>query len=106
MNNSICKIAVCDDSQADIDYITILIKEWAKDKTIQIKAYPSAEAFMFNYAEEKDFDILLLDIEMGKMDGVTMAKAIRRTTSPSKSSLLQAIQNISQTVMMWLRSII
>ena len=50
MNNSIYKIAVCDDSQADIDYITILVKEWAKDKTIQIKAYPSAEAFMFNYA--------------------------------------------------------
>ena len=56
MNNSIYKIAVCDDSQADIDYITILVKEWAKDKTIQIKAYPSAEAFMFNYAEEKDYD--------------------------------------------------
>ena len=78
MNNSIYKIAVCDDSQADIDYITILVKEWAKDKTIQIKTYPSAEAFMFNYAEEKDFDILLLDIEMGQMDGVTMAKAIRQ----------------------------
>ena len=54
MNDSIYKIAVCDDSQADIDYITILVKEWAKDKTIQIKAYPSAEAFVFNYAEEKD----------------------------------------------------
>ena len=33
---------------------------------------------MFNYAEEKDFDILILDIEMGKMDGVTMAKTIRQ----------------------------
>lgn len=30
MDNSIYKIAVCDDSQADIDYITILVKEWAK----------------------------------------------------------------------------
>ena len=111
MNNSIYKIAVCDDSQADIDYITILVKEWAKDKTIQIKTYPSAEAFMFNYAEEKDFDILLLDIEMGQMDGVTMAKAIRqeqsaRTMSPFKLSSSQAIQNTLQTVMMWLRFII
>ena len=25
MNNSIYKIAVCDDSQADIDYLTILV---------------------------------------------------------------------------------
>lgn len=78
MNNSIYKIAVCDDSQADIEYITMLVREWAKDKIVEIKTYPSAEAFMFNYAEEKDFDILLLDIEMGKMDGVTMAKAIRQ----------------------------
>ena len=28
--------------------------------------------------KEKDFDILLLDIEMGDMDGVTMAKKIRK----------------------------
>ena len=88
MNSETYKIAICDDSQADVEYIAKLVKEWAKDKIVVIKTYPSAEAFMFNYAEEKDFDISA------------------RTTSPSKSSLLQAIQNISQTVMMWLRSII
>jgi CheY-like chemotaxis protein len=106
MNSETYKIAICDDSQADVEYIAKLVKEWAKDKIVVIKTYPSAEAFMFNYAEEKDFDILLLDIEMGRMDGVTMAKAIRQDNESSKSSLLQAIQNISQTVMMWLRSII
>ena len=78
MNSETYKIAICDDSQADVEYIAKLVKEWAKDKIVVIKTYPSAEAFMFNYAEEKDFDILLLDIEMGKMDGVTMAKAIRQ----------------------------
>ena len=78
MTNETYKIAICDDSHADSDYITTLVKKWAKDRIIQIETYTSAEAFMFNYAEEKDFDILLLDIEMGKMDGVTMAKAIRQ----------------------------
>ena len=78
MTNSAYKIAICDDSQADTEYLTTLVKEWAKDRTAIIKTFPSAEAFLFNYAEEKDFDILLLDIEMGKMDGVTMAKAIRQ----------------------------
>ena len=43
-----------------------------------MRAFPSAEAFLFQYAEEKDFDILLLDIEMGGMDGLTMARAVRR----------------------------
>ena len=78
MANETYKIAICDDSQADTEYLTTLVKEWAKDRTAIIKTFPSAEAFMFNYTEEKDFDILLLDIEMGKMDGVTMAKAIRQ----------------------------
>ena len=78
MTNSAYKIAICDDSQADTEYLTTLVKEWAKDRTAIIKTFPSAEAFLFNYAEEKDFDILLLDIEMGKMDGVTMAKVIRQ----------------------------
>ena len=48
MNNSIYKIAVCDDSQTDIDYITTLVREWAKDMIIEIKPYPSAEAFMIH----------------------------------------------------------
>ena len=78
MTNTAYKIAICDDSQADTEYLTTLVKEWAKGRTAIIKTFPSAEAFLFNYAEEKDFDILLLDIEMGKMDGVTMAKAIRQ----------------------------
>ena len=78
MANETYKIAICDDSQADAVYIATLVKEWAKDRIVKIRTYPSAEAFMFNYAEEKDYDILLLDIEMGKMDGVTMAKAIRQ----------------------------
>lgn len=78
MANEIYKIAICDDSEADSEYIATLVKEWAKDRIIQIITCPSAEAFLFNYAEEKDFDILLLDIEMGSMDGVTMAKAVRK----------------------------
>ena len=40
--------------------------------------FSSAESFLFHYAEESDYDILLLDIEMGAMDGVTMAKQLRK----------------------------
>lgn len=72
------KLAICDDSQADAEYIARLVKKWAGDRIIQVKSYPSAEAFLFHYAEEKDYDILLLDIEMGEMDGVTMARTVRR----------------------------
>ena len=74
------KIAICDDSDADRNYVSDLAARWAANRghTVQIAQFPSAENFLFRYAEENDYDILLLDIEMGHMDGVTMAKKLRR----------------------------
>ena len=74
------KIAVCDDAQADRDYIRTLAARWASDRgiSVQVQDFASAERFLFHYAEESDFDILLLDIEMDGMDGVTMAKRLRQ----------------------------
>lgn len=74
------KIAVCDDLPEDREYISGLVSRWAaaEGHTVNISAFPSAEGFLFRYAEENDYDILLLDIEMGGMDGVTMAKKLRK----------------------------
>lgn len=74
------KIGVCDDSEADRNYIAEIVARWAANAghTAQVDTFVSAENFMFHYAEEKNYDILLLDIEMGVMDGVTMAKKLRQ----------------------------
>ena len=74
------KIAICDDSEADRLYIADLVNRWAidADHTVQVSAFVSAENFLFQYEEKKDYDILLLDVEMGAMDGVTLARRIRR----------------------------
>lgn len=74
------KIAICDDSDADRQYLAGLVTKWAANTeyTVQTVLFPSAENFLFHYAEQNDFDILLLDIEMGDMDGVTMAKKLRQ----------------------------
>ncbi|HJA31932.1 MAG TPA: LytTR family DNA-binding domain-containing protein [Candidatus Eisenbergiella pullicola] len=74
------EIAVCDDSEADRRYLSGQVSHWAREAghTAEIVAFDSAESFLFRYAEKNDYDILLLDIEMGEMDGVTMAKTLRR----------------------------
>lgn len=74
-------LAICDDSAADRAYVTDMVHRWAAaaGHTIQLNAFDSAESFLFHYAEHSDYDILLLDIEMGAMDGVTMAKQLRRS---------------------------
>lgn len=74
------KFAICDDNKTDIQYLSALVSEWANMQhySISIHTFTSAENFLFHYEEEMDYDCLLLDIEMGEMDGVTMAKKIRK----------------------------
>lgn len=74
------QIAVCDDSSDDSQYISGLVNEWAQTANVpvHIDTFSSAEAFLFHYAENKNYHILLLDIEMGEMDGVTLAKTLRK----------------------------
>ena len=74
------RAAVCDDSPIDAGYVLGLLKSWARERGVplQTERFPSAEAFRFRYEEDKTFDLLLLDIEMGQMDGVALAKAVRR----------------------------
>ena len=73
------RVAICDDCTKDAEFVQGIVRKWANDRQvdIQIECFPSAESFLFCYAEDKAWDILLLDIEMGSMDGVTMAKRVR-----------------------------
>ena len=61
------RIAICDDLATDRNYLSSLCEIWGSHNSyhIQISEFTSAENFLFHYAEKKDFDILLLDIEMG-----------------------------------------
>lgn len=74
------KIAICDDSNADREYVLKMVNRWAAEagQVVHTDTFTSAENFLFHYAEESNYDILLLDIEMGAMDGVTMAKQLRK----------------------------
>lgn len=75
------KIAICDDCDTDRQYVLDMVHAWAADfgHVVHTDTFSSAESFLFHYAEESNYDILLLDIEMGEMDGVTMAKQLRRS---------------------------
>ena len=75
------KIAICDDCDADRQYVLRMVRHWAgaAGHTASVDCFSSAERFLFHYTGEPNYDILLLDIEMGDMDGVTLAKRLRKT---------------------------
>ena len=74
------KIAICDDMEQDAQYIAAAVKKWAEQANVyaDIHTFRSAEGFLFDYAAHKDYDILLLDIEMPSINGVELAKRVRR----------------------------
>ena len=73
------RVAIVDDSSVDAAFAEDILNTWAGNRQIvvQPERFDSAEKFLFRYADDKSWDILLLDIEMGTMDGVTMAKKVR-----------------------------
>ena len=76
-------IAICDDEQIQIDNLNKMVSEWAMSEgvAVNMRSFHSAESFMFEYSENKSFDILLLDIEMSGMNGIELAKLIRKDNS-------------------------
>ena len=74
------RVAICDDNAQDAELVQNILTFWIAERRadMQLEVFSSAESFLFRYAEDKAWDILLLDIEMGLMDGVTMAKRVRQ----------------------------
>lgn len=79
------KIAVCDDNPADAGYVADVIRRWAQARAVlmEIERFPSAEAFWFQYEENRCYDILFLDIEMEPegMNGIELAAKLRENNS-------------------------
>lgn len=80
------KVAICDDEQSEIEYMSFAVGTWAKSNShrCEIAAFSSAESFLFEYGENNFFDILLLDIEMSGRSGVELAKQLRREGNRSE----------------------
>ncbi len=74
------KIAICDDEASQRAYVRQILEAWEKKTRhiLELKEYPDAESFLFAYEVEKDFDILLLDVEMPGTNGIALAKAVRK----------------------------
>ena len=73
------RIAIIDDNPTDTAYVRLLCEDWAKQATHlpTFHEFPSAEHFLLHAEDLPPFDLLLLDIEMGQMNGVELARRVR-----------------------------
>ena len=66
------RICFCDDEKSFHTVVENMIQKWSKEKGVlcEIFHYDSAEQMLFENEQNFSFDLILLDIQMGKMDGV------------------------------------
>lgn len=73
-------IAVCDDDDNARRIITSSIHDAFPGYTVEVLPYATADILMADL-ENHNFDLLLLDIDMPGMDGITLAKHLRKMES-------------------------
>lgn len=77
-NTKMIKVAVIDDDKSFIDKIVGYLKRYSEENQIEISAVPfsTGEELLFKY--ESIYDIIFMDIEMPKMNGMDAARKIRQ----------------------------
>ena len=79
------QIAIIDDCQRDRDLVRDMTARYLQEHQIQgdIQCFPSSESFLRDSHPEQ-FSILLLDLYMDGMDGMSLAQIIRQQGIPSQ----------------------
>jgi Response regulator of the LytR/AlgR family len=74
------RIAICDDEEVQQKLLGKYLSEWAEENKVflELKMFSSGEEFAFCWEDDRNYDLLILDIEMGKMNGMELAASIRR----------------------------
>lgn len=89
------RIAICEDEKAQREYLSKLLETWQEtsgEKTL-VDAYSSAEQFLFEAEEKQAYDLLLLDIQMGRMNGVELARSVREKDTKVNIVFLTGIKD-------------
>ena len=74
------RIVICDDEESQRALIEKYLYEWGEvhSLALEIIAFSDAEHFLFEWEEDRRFDLLVLDIEMGEINGMELARRIRK----------------------------
>ena len=70
------RLAICDDDIRIIEQIETYIEK-IKNKQIEYDVFTNAEELLRYQSQNKEYDVYMLDIEMGKMSGLNLARRLR-----------------------------
>lgn len=91
----IIRIGIVEDEAAAQGYVQGLIEEWAAGTghCLQLVSCASAEEFLFKYEQPGMLDIVFLDIMLGDMNGMELARNIRKRDKRLQIIFLTGVQD-------------
>ncbi len=91
------RICIVDDDSTQLDYLKSIISRWGNKNSIttDMNFYSSSEEMLFENNGSYPYDMVILDIQMGRISGIELAKKIRET---DKNVLIAFISGIADYV--------
>ncbi|WP_053982997.1 LytR/AlgR family response regulator transcription factor [Niameybacter massiliensis] len=88
------KIAICEDEVLQKTYMGNLLKKIAKENNVEfdIRLFAAGEQLL--EAGYDEYDMIILDIEMGQINGVEVAKRIRQTNKEVKIIFVTGVEKL------------
>lgn len=79
-NNANYKIGICEDEEAQREHLVKMVSSYYNNKGMraEIETFGSAEQLLFKYPANLPFSCVLLDIKLKEINGMELAKRIRR----------------------------
>lgn len=86
-------ICICNDDKTASEKLTLLVHSILKDYPIKLVCLESGESFLFHFLENPNyFDIILMDIEIGKLNGIQVMTKMRLAGCKSELIYLTALK--------------
>lgn len=91
------RIALCDDEDVFLNYEKEIVSDYLKQKglTFRIECFPTGERLLKDKIQLDTFDLIILDVEMTGLDGLSVAKTIREINDKVNIAFLSAYMNYS-----------
>ena len=88
------RLAICDDNKSFLDFIHQALRKWIRYHgiNIDILMFENGEDLLYSIEENGNFQVVLIEIELKRVDGLTIATKINRRCSSTIIMFISSLE--------------